>query len=243
MAVVITGSNTPTAGGITYGDGTTYATTAAGSAGGVLYSAGASAPAFTAVGTSGQYLKSNASSAPTWVTASSGGLIFISSQTISTAVASVDFTTGIDSTYDDYQVVFSNFKLASSSRLALRLRPAPTFATASCIHFNINARTGSVLSCSFSLTDTFIMSNNGGTPDTNGYWSGYFTLSSPNSATRRVPAVNGYAACVGNTAASSTIQTFSGGQDVGAAITGFQFLARSGNLTAGTVALYGMAKT
>jgi hypothetical protein len=40
MPVVITGSNTPTAGGVTYGDGTTYANTAAGSAGGVLYSAG-----------------------------------------------------------------------------------------------------------------------------------------------------------------------------------------------------------
>ena len=47
MPVTITGSNTPTAGGITYGDGTTYATTAA--------------------GTSGQILQSNGASAPTWV--------------------------------------------------------------------------------------------------------------------------------------------------------------------------------
>ena len=33
MAVVITGNNTPTAGGVVYGDGTTYATTSAGTSG------------------------------------------------------------------------------------------------------------------------------------------------------------------------------------------------------------------
>jgi hypothetical protein len=55
MPVIITGNNTPTAGGITYGDGTTYANTAAGS--------------------SGQFLQSNAAAAPTWVAApsASGG--------------------------------------------------------------------------------------------------------------------------------------------------------------------------
>ena len=48
MAVVITGSNTPTAGGVVYGDGTTYATTTAGSSGQVLTSAGSSAPTWAA---------------------------------------------------------------------------------------------------------------------------------------------------------------------------------------------------
>ena len=69
MAVTIVGNNTPTAGGVVYGDGTNYASTAAGSAGGVLYSAGSSAPAFTSAGTSGQVLQSNGASAPTWVNA------------------------------------------------------------------------------------------------------------------------------------------------------------------------------
>ena len=44
MSVTINGSNTPTAGGVTYGDGTNYATTAAGTSGQVLLSAGSSAP-------------------------------------------------------------------------------------------------------------------------------------------------------------------------------------------------------
>ena len=76
MAVIINGSNTPTAGGVTYGDGTQYATTSAGSAGGVLYSAGSSAPAFTAAGTSGQVLQSNGSSAPTWATPAGTTMLF-----------------------------------------------------------------------------------------------------------------------------------------------------------------------
>ncbi len=44
MAVVIDGSNTPTAGGVIYGDGTEYAATSAGTSGQALLSAGSSAP-------------------------------------------------------------------------------------------------------------------------------------------------------------------------------------------------------
>lgn len=44
MAVIINGSNTPTAGSVTYGDGSTYANNASGTAGQVLTSAGAGVP-------------------------------------------------------------------------------------------------------------------------------------------------------------------------------------------------------
>jgi len=46
MPVTINGSNTPTAGGITYGDGTTYAVTAAGTSGRPIVSGGSGAPTF-----------------------------------------------------------------------------------------------------------------------------------------------------------------------------------------------------
>lgn len=49
MPVTIDGSNTPTAGGVGYGDGTELAFTTAGSAGQVLLSNGAGAPSFGAV--------------------------------------------------------------------------------------------------------------------------------------------------------------------------------------------------
>lgn len=76
MPVTIDGSNTPTAGGVIYGDGTEYASTAAGTSGQALVSAGSSAPAFgtlgaagggtglTSPGTSGNVLTSNGSA---WV--------------------------------------------------------------------------------------------------------------------------------------------------------------------------------
>ena len=66
MPVTINGSNTPTAGGVTYGDGTTYATTSAGTAGYLLQSNGASAPSWVAApttspaGSTGQVQYNNA---------------------------------------------------------------------------------------------------------------------------------------------------------------------------------------
>ena len=47
MAVTIVGNNTPTAGGVVYGDGTNYASTAAGTSGQILISGGASAPTWS----------------------------------------------------------------------------------------------------------------------------------------------------------------------------------------------------
>lgn len=84
MPVTIVGNNTPTAGGVVYGDGSNYASTAA--------------------GTSGQVLQSNGSSAPTWGAVASG-LTFISSVTASNS-ATVSFI-NIGNTYDLYVVEIS----------------------------------------------------------------------------------------------------------------------------------------
>jgi hypothetical protein len=92
MAVIITGNNTPTAGGITYGDGTTYANTAA--------------------GTSGQLLQSNGASAPTWTTPA-GAMILISTQTAS-AASSVVFSSGI--TYNRYVLYGRNVFVTSGTQ-------------------------------------------------------------------------------------------------------------------------------
>ena len=196
-----------------------------------------------AAGTSGQVLTSAGSGMPTWTTPA-GALVFISTQTVTTPVASVDFTTGIDSTFDNYQIIFSNFTVAAGGRLGLRLRQVTTFKTADYVNLNLNVQNGSVIASGFSTTDTFIMANNGGTPDSNSFWSGYFNLTDANNSTQRRPAVNGYSGCIGNTAVSSTIQSFSGAQDVAGVITGFQLVSRSGsNLNSGTVTLYGIKKS
>ena len=103
MTVIIDGNNTPTAGGVGYGDGTELAFTTAGTSGGVLYSAGSSAPAFTAAGSSGQVLQSNGASAPSWVTASPSAMTLISTQTASSS-ASISWT-GL-SGYNNYMLIF-----------------------------------------------------------------------------------------------------------------------------------------
>lgn len=152
MPVTINGSNTPTAGGVTYGDGTTYATTTAGSSGQALLSGGSGAPtwgtpassttatnlaggsagtvpyqsasgttAMLAAGTSGQVLTSSGAGAPSWTTPSAGALVFISSQTVSSPVSAVDFTSGFSSTYDDYVILFENI-VAESSAVTLQIR-------------------------------------------------------------------------------------------------------------------------
>jgi hypothetical protein len=88
---------TPTAGGAGYGTGTQHAYTPAGTAGQVLTSAG--------------------TSAPTWANPAGGGsLVFISSITAS-AASTVSFTSGINSTYDDYIVEISDLSFAVSSQL------------------------------------------------------------------------------------------------------------------------------
>ena len=94
MAVVITGNNTPTAGGVTYGDGTTYANTAA--------------------GTSGQFLQSNGASAPTWVTASSSAMVLLAAVN-ATSGTYVTFDGYFTSAYDVYLVMGSDFYVDSGT--------------------------------------------------------------------------------------------------------------------------------
>jgi hypothetical protein len=108
MAVVITGNNTPTAGGVTYGDGTTYANTAA--------------------GMSGQLLQSNGSSAPSWVTVSAG-------PTLGTVVATTSGTTaeftGIPSTAKQIIVNFNQvgWGFGASMNPYLQVSTSSTYLT------------------------------------------------------------------------------------------------------------------
>jgi hypothetical protein len=98
MPVVITGNNTPTAGGITYGDGSTYANTAA--------------------GTSGQLLQSNGASAPTWATVSAG--FTLGTPVATTSGTSIDFT-GIPAGVKQIVVSFKNVSTSSTSQKLIQI--------------------------------------------------------------------------------------------------------------------------
>lgn len=98
MPVTIVGNNTPTAGGVVYGDGANYVSTAA--------------------GTSGQVLQSNGASAPSWVTMGSSALTLISTQTANITTA-IEWT-GL-STYRSYILQVSNFVPQNSDVLSLTI--------------------------------------------------------------------------------------------------------------------------
>lgn len=276
MPVVINGSNTPTAGGITYGDGTQYANTAAGSSGQVLLSNGASAPTWgtagtsttatnlaggsngtvpyqsaagttqmLAVGTSGQVLRSNGAAAPSWVTPSAGALVFINSQVVSSAVASVDFSNLFTSTYDDYVVYFGGITSSAGSGLPLtvRLQKNSAFGNAGYNWAYLNARNSGTAQTSASVAATQIILGPSATLFSDPIQGGFCAITNANSAT-------GYAVSVvaqvfaHSTSAGSVGMMTAGGTSAGAFVTtGIQFLFTSGNITAGNFRLYGVAKS
>jgi len=87
MPVVIDGSNTPTAGGVGYGDGTELA--------------------FTGFGSSGQLLQSNGASAPSWVSFSSSPTLVRSVRTSNTILGTADASTLIAITSGTFTQTFT----------------------------------------------------------------------------------------------------------------------------------------
>lgn len=79
------------------------------------------------VGTSGQVLTSNGAGAlPTFQAAGAaapapGARVLIQSQTVSTAVATVDFTSGIDATYDEYEIRCLGVRIDTDRFVVLRI--------------------------------------------------------------------------------------------------------------------------
>jgi hypothetical protein len=103
MAVIISGNNTPTAGSVIYGDGTTLTPTATGTAGQVLTSAG--------------------SGAPTWSTPSTGALTLVGTYT-PTGSATVDFA--FTGGYTSYMIIATGVQF---SNIALINWTSDNFAT------------------------------------------------------------------------------------------------------------------
>jgi hypothetical protein len=245
MPVVITGNNTPTAGGVTYGDGSTYANTAAGAAGGVLYSAGSSAPAFSAAGTSGQLLQSNGASAPTWVTASSGAMVFLSSVTAS-ASATVDVENTFSSTYSVYELVVSGMVPANDGEgLYVYMKIGGSYITTSSYMYH---RTGSL-----STSNSYVGANSGVADNAiifaNNVQNGAsvpmnfkIRIYNPSStALQKAITWEGY---YQNTTTPAVAMSFGAGSNSGTdALTGIRFAMGVGNITSGTFRLYGIANS
>ena len=219
-----TGSTaTPTAGGVIYGTGTVQAVSVA--------------------GTSGQVLKSNGASAPTWITPSSGALVLLSTVTAS-ASATVDIETTFDSTYDadvlvatgvrvsvDTATLLARMKIggtydaAANYRYSLEITSAATYdglagAGAGSIQLSDGINSAAVNSANFSI-QTY-------TPTSTALykmieWSGASLRNDGNV----IKAMIGRGYNFGSAAA----------------LTGIRILPSSGNITAGTFRLYGIANS
>jgi len=242
MPVTINGSNTPTAGGVVYGDGTNYASTAAGSAGGVLYSAGSGAPAFNAVGTAGQVLTSAGASAPTWTTPSAGALTYISTTTISSAATTFAITSGFSSTYDEYVMNFYNVTFSGGSALELRFYLGGTLYTASDYIFCTVGAGGSTAGADGGNAQSRIKIMR---TSCDSFISGTINFYNINSTTNNQSVISNVSGTsTSATTAYTNIATCGGRVSAGsAAITGVQFInSNTANFLTGTFKLYGVQK-
>lgn len=223
MAIIIDGNNTPTLGGVGYGDGTELAFTAAGTASQVLTSAGAGTP--------------------TWTTPSSGALVFISSQTVSTAVSSVDFTSGISATYDDYQIIFENMTASVIyANVRFYLYQSSAFSTS----YSTATLTGAAGNLTTAATNTNFGQIQGTSPTdplAATTWRGNLLLQNVNSSAARGVSLMGTVAALGvSQGGEFAIQIISGASNTAAVATGFRVAYNTGNIVTGTVRLYGIAK-
>lgn len=134
MPVVITGNNTPTAGGITYGDGSTYANTAAGTSGQPLVSGGAGAPVFRPYtlpatdGSANQLLQTNGSGALSFATVSAG--FTLGTPVASTSGTSINFTL-IPAGVKQIVISFKNVSTSGTSAILVQLGDAGGINTSS----------------------------------------------------------------------------------------------------------------
>lgn len=226
MAVVITGNNTPTAGGVVYGDGTTYATTSA--------------------GMSGQLLQSNGSSAPSWVTASAGAMTFISTTTASNS-ATVDIENAMTA-YDVYVIEGVNIVNATDDTyLKIQLKIGGSYISTSTYlsaAANNLATGGAVAIDNAATTTTFIkfvphMSNTASRTA-----SGSIKIFNPSSTTIQKQVFFNYA-WLDSLAYTGTIGNgYGSGVNSGTgALTGIRIFSSSGNITSGTFRLYGIANS
>jgi len=200
-----------------------------------------------AVGTSGHVLTSNgAGAAPTFKTA--GGLVLLSTTTISSAVANVSITSGIDSTYDRYQIVIDDLKTSSQVgiNLLFSYNGGSTYAAGvhaggisrshsdtNVVGYNYFVGSDNPISAGLAVDD--------GTVSSASSFNSTIELIHPSSTTSYM---NFTVKSVFNDSSGATIFVDGGGKETSptSAVNAIRLQGSSGNLTSGTVKLYGIEK-
>jgi len=242
-----TGRTTLTNHGVLVGAGTTAITQlAAGSAGQVLQSGGASAdPAYSTAtypstaGTAGNILKSDGTNFVSSSPASSGASwVLIQSQPASNST-SISFTTGITSTYNTYVFLISNVVPASSGS-SLNMQFSSTGGSS---YINSGYQSG-VTTTAYNSTTVANTNSTSQLRITGGINTSGLGLASANFTIQNVTVGANITWCGtgmynnGNNVAALTL--IAGGLTNSSVINAFQFSMSSGNISSGTFTLYGI---
>jgi hypothetical protein len=227
MPVTIVGNNTPTAGGVVYGDGTNYASTAA--------------------GTSGQVLTSAGSGAPNWATPSAGAMTFISSATASSS-ASVAFT-GLSNTYAYYIVEYDGVRPATAGtnmQLQVSTDGGSTYLTTAIYNYNVLASDSSSASVqnsrSVGQASIYVLfSPISGLSNNASYTcAGQVEFYGAGNAVTFAVSSKGF---VPSDNAGNQVMSYGGGYSTSTlTVNAIRFSMVSGNIAAGNFRLYGVAK-
>jgi len=251
MAIVIDGNNTPTAGGVGYGDGTELAFTAAGSSGQPVVSGGAGAPVFrpytlpASDGSASQVLQTNGSGALSFATPSAGALTFRSTVTAASS-GTVDIETTFNGTYDAYLIVASNIRLSNQTSLYMRLKISGSYISTGsyfyhCVRSNSNGATYGGTDQSVGGNTQILIADNIGN-DAEESASIQFLITGPTSTTQSKQ-VSWSGSSWFNSLATIAQACGAGGNTGTGALTGVQFLPLSGSIATGKFRLYGIANS
>lgn len=185
----------------------------------------------TAAGTQGQHLGANGSGTPVY---QSGGWTLLNTLTASNS-ATLSDTTSFTSTYPSYEIVFENIQPATATtQCQIQVHSGGSFQTTSYLAsaaFNSGSAGGQI-------AQTTYVPCNAGVGATTVPMSGFVRVQSPSSTT--LPKIwNGQTSQPNSGGTSLYVTNFGGYWSSNSAIDGFQLLFSSGNITSGTIKIYG----
>jgi hypothetical protein len=176
-------------------------------------------------------------------------LKLLSTQTASSASATIDFTSGIDSTYDSYVFTYIDIHPASIAQLTVNFRDGgsnfdATKTTTTFNPYHNESDSGAALDyrdawdLAQSTSDQIIAQELGNGNDESA--SGYLHLFNPSNTTfvKNFIGVTNYYQNFGQTGSFGV--HYAGHCNVTAAIDGVRFKMSSGNIDAGTIKMYGV---
>lgn len=175
------------------------------------------------------------------------GMVLLAMQTVTSAVAQVDFTTSIDSTYKEYMVRGTDITMNTSDYLAMRLRLRGSFQTVNGYTYGGYAFGNAIGGAAFTSAgnDAFVIIPNAD-PVFGSSSNGGFILNITNPAgTSRIKALHLTGGGVGGAGSNHGFGFHNGGawNNGGtdyAAFDGIRFMSSSYLLTSGTFKLYGI---